>query len=410
MKPVIKPKSIVVAGAGQAGCQIIDSLVRSGYEGTIHLVGEEPQLPYQRPPLSKSFLADEVTEERLWLKPDAFYQQANVSLHLQQRLEAIDRKEKTLQLSDGSQLAYDKLALCLGTRPRLLPLEGADAKGMCYLRTMDDVNHIKTLLPSAQHITIIGAGFIGLETAAMLTKMGKQVTVIEMQDRVLPRVVAPEVSQYFYDLHTQNGVSIKLQTQVQAIATYDGRITSIETSEGAITTDLCVVGIGVIPNVEVAQTAGLECSNGIVVNEFAQTSDDHIVAAGDCAQHPNAFYGSLLRLESVHNAIEQSKSAAASLLGEALAYQQHPWFWSDQFDVKLQMVGLSQGYDQLVFRGEPSTKRFSVFYFQADKLLAVDSINQPLEHMLSRKLLANVVAITPEQAQDTTFNLKEAVK
>lgn len=411
----VEINSVVVVGAGQAGCQVIDSLRQSGYEGEICLVGEEPYLPYQRPPLSKKFLAGEVPAARLALRPDAFYEKHRVKTRLSVRASSLDVAQRRLTLSDGEVLPYDRLALCTGGRVLRLPVPGAELKGIHYLRNIADVEAIKEDLDRARHIVIVGAGFIGLETAAVLAAMGKcedggSVTVVEMQERVMSRAVSPQISDFFQKLHAEHGVEIVLRRGVTELKGSDGRVSAVELSSGeSIAADLCIVGIGISPDVSLAAQAGLECKNGVVVDEYAVSSDPNIVAAGDCTSHPNPLLGQRLRLESVHNAIEQAKTAAASILGEHKAYAQYPWFWSDQYHVKLQMVGISQGFDTVVTRGDMEKRQFSLLYFVDDKLIAVDSVNRPADHMQARRLLNKNIRITPTQAGDLTIELKEII-
>jgi 3-phenylpropionate/trans-cinnamate dioxygenase ferredoxin reductase subunit len=357
--------------------------------------------------LSKKFLSGEMTEDRLLVRPEAFYEKNRITLRLGERVESIDRAAKTVTLVSGEKIAYSKLALTTGTRVRKISIPGADLQGVLYSRGIDDIHAMRGFLDSSPHVAIIGAGFIGLETAAVLRKMGKEVTVLEMQDRVMPRVVAPLVSEFYQKAHEANGVVIRTQVSVASFEGKDGRLSAVLLADGTrIPAEMAVVGIGVIPNVELAQAAGIACDNGITVDEYALTSDPDIVAAGDVANHPNAFFGRRIRLESVHNALEQASTAAATLCGKPKAYEQYPWFWSDQYDLKLQMVGLSQGYDNTVVRGNIADGAFSVFYFQGDKLLAVDSIKKPAEHMLAKRLLNHRIAVTPAQAGDTGFDLK----
>lgn len=401
---------IVVVGAGQASSQLLEVLRVNGYEGEIVLIGEEPYKPYQRPPLSKKFLAGEMTEERLHVRSEAYYEKKAITLRLGERVESIDRAAKTVTLASGEKIPYSKLAITTGTRVRKISIPGADLQGVLYSRGIDDVHAMRTFLDSSPHVAIIGAGFIGLETAAVLRKMGKEVTVLEMQDRVMPRVVAPLVSEFYQKAHEAHGVVIRTQVSVASFEGKDGRLTAVVLADGTrIPAEMAVVGIGVIPNTELAQAAGLACDNGITVDEFARTSDPDIVAAGDVANHPNSFFGRRIRLESVHNAIEQGATAAATLCGKPKAYEQYPWFWSDQYDLKLQMVGLSQGYDNIVVRGNIADNAFSVFYFQGNTLLAVDAINKPAEHMQAKRILNHKIAITPAQAADVNLDLKTLV-
>lgn len=398
---------VVIVGAGHAAGQVVDSLRREEIDAEVTLVGEEAYVPYQRPPLSKKFLAGEMPQERLYLRKEAFYEQHGIRCISGVRADAIDRAAKHVTLSDGSTLSYDKLALTTGTRARPLPVPGADLIGVHYLRGIDDVRGIQANLDAAQNIVVVGAGFIGLEVAAVAAGMGKSVTVLEAMERAMQRVVAPIMSDYYETRHREHGVDVRVNAQVAEITGENGHATGLTLADGStLATDLVIIGIGVIPNVELAEAAGLECDNGIVVDEFAVTSDPDIVSAGDCTNHPNRLLARRLRLESVHNAVEQAKTAAASLAGRQVAYEQIPWFWSDQYDLKLQMVGLSEGFDELAVRGDMDANKFSVLYFRDDTLIAADSVNAIADHMAARKLLAAAAPITPDQAADVETPLK----
>jgi len=398
---------IVVIGAGHASGQLLDSLRRAGSEAHITLVGEESWLPYQRPPLSKKFLSGELTAERLAFRPESFYEKHQIHTRLSCRAVSIDRDIQTVSLAGGETLAYDLLALTTGTRVRELAIPGAELAGVHYLRGIDDALGLQADWQGRDNVCVIGGGFIGLEVAASARSLGKNVTVVEMMDRLMARAVSPGMSEYFLGLHTCNGAHVMCSTGVSELLGTDGRVSGVRLSDGReIPTDVVVVGIGVVPNQELAQEAGLACDNGILVDEFARTSDPKIVSAGDCTNHPNSLLGRRLRLESVHNALEQAKSAAASLMGEKLAYAQVPWFWSDQYNSKLQMVGLSEGFDRAVQRGNPDEDKFSLFYYRGDVLIAIDSVNRPGDHMPGKKLLAAGISPTPEQAADPEFPLK----
>ena len=396
---------IVVVGAGQAGQQICESLRRGGYEGGLILIGDESALPYQRPPLSKKFLTGTLEAERLSLRPASYYEKHKVELRLSTRVESIDRPARTLRLAGGETLPYAGLALTTGTRVRPLEVPGAEQAEIHYIRTLADGERLAARLPQVQRIAVIGGGFIGLEVAAMARELGKEVVLIEALDRLMARAVAPQVSAFYAQLHRDHGVQLLLSTGVTAIRS-NGEAHTVATTTGAeYAVDLLVVGIGVLPNSEVAEQAGLECRNGIVVDDCARTRDPLIVAAGDCTWHMNGFLQRELRLESVQNAVDQAKSAAASLLGQPSVYCQVPWFWSDQYDVKLQIAGIGMPHDAAVLRGDPAAKAFSVFYFRAGVLVGVDSLNRPVEHMAARKLLAQGTALRPAQAADATFDL-----
>ena len=398
---------IVAIGAGLAAIQLADSLRQEGFDGDILLIGDEPYKPYQRPPLSKNFLAGEMSEDDLQMRPETFYASNRIEVGLNKHAQAIDRATKTVRLSSGEKIRYDKLAITTGTRARKIPVPGAELKGVLYSRGIDDILQMREFLDSSEQIAVVGAGFIGLETAAVLRKMGKEITVLEMQDRVMPRVVAPLVSEFFQKEHEAHGVIVRTGVTVAGFeGDKHGRLTAVLLGDGTkIPAQMAVVGIGVIPNSELAQEAGLVCDNGICVDEYSRTSDPDIVAAGDVASHPNALLGGRVRLESIHNALEQAKAAAATLCGKQKVYEQYPWFWSDQYDLKLQMVGLSQDYDSIVIRGDMAERKFSIFYFKGKKLLAVDSVNQSADHKQARRILNGRIAITPEQAGDPNCDL-----
>jgi 3-phenylpropionate/trans-cinnamate dioxygenase ferredoxin reductase subunit len=397
---------IVVVGGGQAACQLVDSLRREGFERDIVLVSEEPHLPYQRPPLSKQFLAGELDESRLFMRKADYYEKQRIETRLGLRAVRLDRDRQSVELADGSQISFTGLALTTGARARPLAVPGAGLDGVFYLRNIADVRAIRERMGTARRVVIIGGGFIGLEVAAVARKLGKEVCVLEFQNRLMPRATAPFLSDYYYSLHTRHGVDIRTGTAVDAIEKLDAGL-CVRCADGANhLADLIVVGVGVIPNIELARDAGLACDDGIRVDEFARTDDPRIVAAGDCTSHPNVLLARRLRLESVHNAMEQAKSAAATLCGKRLAYAQIPWFWSDQFDAKLQMVGLSQEHDQYVLRGSAESGKFSIFYYRGGELIAVDSINSPKDHLQARKLLTARISPSPEQAADVEFDLK----
>ncbi|WP_421785386.1 NAD(P)/FAD-dependent oxidoreductase [Hyphobacterium sp.] len=396
---------IVIIGAGQAGVQLADSLRREGHEGPVTLVGAETQPPYQRPPLSKGFLLDQIEESRLPLRPDAFYQQRRITTRFGTRATAIDRSAKTVTLETGDTLPYDKLALCLGAKVRIPPIPGIDKPHVLALRTLDDSLRLKSALANARSVAVIGGGFIGLEVAASARKLGRDVTIIEALDRVMKRAVSEPVSRFFEDLHRTHGSTLRLETQTKAIT--DDGIRLADAS--VITADLVVLGTGVTPEVGLAETAGLKCDNGIVVDTYGRTSDPDIAALGDCAQHPNHLTGEALRLESVQNAIDAAKAVAKTFTGSPEPYTAVPWFWSDQFDIKLQMAGLSQNTDTAVTRGDPASRSFSIFYFRLGQLMAADSINAPADHMAARRILANENrSIKPQDAADPEYDLRTA--
>lgn len=400
-------QKILVIGAGHGAGQLLDSLRRGGCEDSITLVGEESWLPYHRPPLSKKFLSGEMSQERLAFRPENFYTRNQIVTRLSCRAVSLDRSAGCVELDTGEWLPFDRLAIATGARVRVLPMPGAALGGVHYLRGIDDARRLQGDWADKQEVCIIGGGFIGLEVAASARAQGKNVTVVEAQGRLMARAISPAMSDYFLKTHIARGTRVLLNAAVEEVLGDNGRVSALRFSDGReLPVDVVVVGIGVLPNQELAADAGLASDNGIMVDEFAQTSDPRIVAFGDCSNHPNALLGRRLRLESVHNAVEQAKTAAASLMGQKLAYNQIPWFWSDQFECKLQTVGLSEGCDRVVQRGNPQAGKFSLFCFRDEELLAVESINSAGDHMVGRKLLVARVYPTRQQAADADFELK----
>jgi 3-phenylpropionate/trans-cinnamate dioxygenase ferredoxin reductase subunit len=382
--------SLVIVGAGQAGAQVAQSLRAAGFEDPIVLVGDEPHPPYQRPPLSKKHLAGEIDDDALHLRPAAFYEQNRIDCRFGVAVEVIDRAAQTLRLSDGSRLAYAKLVICTGTRPRALPLPGAELSGVVTLRTIADVKAMRPRLADPGRVAIVGGGYIGLEVAAVARAMGHEVTVVESRDRVMQRVVSPDVSAFFDALHRENGVDIRLNTGVAGFAGED-HVRAVRLSDGTeLACDLALVAVGAVPNDELARAAGIDVDDGILVDATGQTSDSNIFAAGDCTRFLSARYGRSIRLESVQNAIDQAKAVAAALTGAATDYDPVPWFWSDQYAVKLQIAGLSDGHDTALTVGDPATQSFYVVYLTQGRIAAVDSINHPRSHMMARRAIGKV--------------------
>jgi len=401
-------RSVVIAGAGQAGFQTAASLRQDGFAGRIVIIGHEPGLPYQRPPLSKAYLMGKTTAEALTFRPEKFFADNRIELIAQTRVTAIDRTNKRVALSSGGALDYDHLVLAFGAHNRTLPIPGADLDGVFGLRTLADADAIGAMLADAHEVVVAGAGFIGLEFAAVASALGKSVHVLELADRTMARAISPAMSQLFADAHALWGVKIDFG---QGLARIDGdgrRVTGVDTTDGRKRpADIVVFGIGVLPTVAVAAEAGLDIDNGIKVDAMLVTSDPTISAIGDCAAFPSPFADSYIRLESVQKAADQGRAVAARLMGKAAPYSAVPWFWSDQRDLKLQIAGLSIGADRTIVVGNPEERRMSVLCFKRDKLIAVESVNRGSDHVAARKIFGRgAPALSPEEASTPDFDLK----
>ena len=401
-------QTCVIIGASHAAAQLAPTLRQEGWEGRILVIGDEPYIPYHRPPLSKTFLSGEKALEDIYIKPQMVYEKAEVEFMLNTRVDKIDRDEKTLLLDNGESLGYDKLALTMGSRVRKVDLPGINLDGIYYLRDINDVEKIKTKVGAGKKAVIVGGGYIGLETAAVLRKLGMEVTVLEMMERVLQRVTAPEVSEFYDRIHREEGVNILCGVGVTAFAGANV-VEKVVCNDGSEhEADLVVVGVGIVPNVELATEAGLEVSNGIVVDQHARTSDPDIVAAGDCTFHHNVLYDQEIRLESVQNATDQARVAAQTLCGNEKAYEALPWFWSDQYDLKLQIAGLSQGYDEVIIRGDrENTRSFAAFYLKDGVVISVDAVNKPPEFMMGKRMISAKLAVDKVRLADDTVPIKE---
>ncbi len=388
----------VIVGASHAGVSLALQLRREGWEGPIQLVGAEKELPYHRPPLSKELLSGQKELDAIRLRPEKIYADNDIELLLGTTALKIDKEQRSLHLHDGRVLQYANLALCTGAKVRQLPL-ALDSERVLYLRTAADVAQLQALAQPGKHAVIIGGGYIGLEAAAVLRKMELEVTVLEMAPRVLARVTSQVLSDYLTSLHMMHGVSIKTSTQVNGIQDHECKLQVVCNDNTEYLADFVLVGIGVGPNTTLAETAGVSLDDGIVVDEKGCTSVPHIFAAGDCTRHPNRFAGGNVRLESVQNANDQARVVAANMVGKASIYDAAPWFWSDQYDIKLQMAGLNSNYDSTVTRGDPTNAEnegFCVFYLRAGELVAVDSVARPKEFMAGKQLIAR--GITPDKA------------
>lgn len=403
-------ESIVIIGGGHGGSQLAASLRTDGFEGPVTLLTEETDVPYQRPPLSKAFLKDP-DHDLLPLRPESFYEKNAIDLRLGAKAAAIDLGSCAVRLADGGIVPFTRLALATGARPRLPPVAGIDVDGVMTLRHADDARRLRDRLHRADDVVVVGGGFIGLEIAGTARMLGKTVTVLEAADRLMGRVVAPEISAHFLDLHRGWGSDIRLNTPIGAVVGEAGRVVAVETGGGdRIPADIAVIGIGVHPNVELAAEVGVTVDNGIFVNDFMETSLTDVLAIGDCVSFNHWEHGHKVRLESVQNAVDQGKVAAATLVGRREPYRDVPWFWSDQADVKLQMVGLSAYADRSVLRGNPDDVSFSVFHYAGDRLVAIDSVNRPADHMVGRRLIAAGFSLPPEVATDEGTDLKALLK
>ena len=401
-------QSVVIVGGGQAGAQAAFSLRQGGFKQNIRILCDEPYVPYQRPPLSKAYLKGDFARDRLFLKPEGWYTQHNVDLSLQKRVVKIDRSSRSIHCEDGSRVPYDALILSTGSRPRQLPVTGSDLKHIYELRGIDDVELLRAVATPDKRILIVGAGYIGLEVAATASSLGLDVTVIEMADRVLERVTAPIMSSFFTETHEQHGVKILTNAKLDHFEGKDGEVCSAILADGSkIQCNFVLVGVGIIPNTELASEAGIACNNGILVDSTARTNDPRIFAAGDNTNRTLVHYGRRGRLESVHNAIEQGKQAASAILGQPNPAEDCPWFWSDQFDIKLQIAGLSQGYDEFIVRGDQTSGKFAVFYLRNNRLISTDAINSPGEFLVSKKLIISGVNVVSSELEDTSIPMKD---
>jgi 3-phenylpropionate/trans-cinnamate dioxygenase ferredoxin reductase subunit len=398
-------EQIVIIGAGQAGVQAVQSLRAEGFTGGITMIGDEAYPPYQRPPLSKAYLLGTFARERLFLKPDAFYQQAGCELILNSSATAIDRTAKTVSLEDGRVLPYDKLLLATGTRVRKLACPGADLPGVHYLRDIADVDGLQDVFKSGARLAIVGGGYIGLEVAAVGAKRGLDVTVFETADRLMARAVSQPVSDFYAAEHLRVGIKLNLNTSVEGFEG-NGKIEFVRAGNFSHLADIVLVGIGVLPNDMLARESGLPCQDGIMVDRNAMTADPAIFAAGDCTRHYGRE-GVEIRLECVQNAIDQAKHAALAMLGKPKTYSEVPWFWSDQYDLKLQIAGLARPTDQLVLRGDPGSRKFAVFHLRHGAVAAVEAVNAAPEYLIGKKLIADGVPVAPEKLADLSVPMKQ---
>ncbi len=400
---------VLIVGAGHAGFQLAASLRQHGYGERICLINDEAHLPYQRPPLSKAYLKGEGRPDSLMFRPGKFYRDQNVEL-IADHAVSIDRAARRLKFASGSSLDYGHLVLATGARNRLLDLPNANLSDVRYLRILDESEGLRKRIGAGQRVVVIGAGIIGLEFAATARIRELEVDVIELGSRVMARAVTAEVSDYFQERHSAAGIRIHLGVQATGIEAAGDNVAGVSLSDGRhLPADLVVVGVGVLPNVELAAEAGLPVASGIIVDEYLLTSDPDISAIGDCALFASPRFGGSLRLESVQNATDHARCVALRLTGDAKPYDGQPWFWSDQGDDKLQIAGLTTGYDRVVVRGDAAQKSFSAFCYKSGRLVGIESINRAGDHMFGRRLLGINRTIEPEQAADTSFDLKGAL-
>jgi 3-phenylpropionate/trans-cinnamate dioxygenase ferredoxin reductase subunit len=400
-------ESLLVVGAGQAAVQAVQTLRAEGFSGPITIIGDEAWPPYQRPPLSKAYLLGSFARERLFLKPDSFYHEAGCALILGTKVTAIHRAEKKVDLSDGRSLSYDKLLLATGTRVRKLRCPGAELAGVHYLRDIADVDGLQTVFKEGARIAIVGGGYIGLEVAAVGAKRGLQVTVFEAMDRLMARAVSPVVSDFYAAEHRKAGVQLLLRTGVEAIEGKD-RVEAVRAGGKTHPADIVLVGIGVVPNDDLAVAAGLASQDGIVVDRTGMTGDPCVFAAGDCTRHIGRE-GTALRLECVQNAIDQAKHAALAMAGKPKTYSEVPWFWSDQYDLKLQIAGLARPTDRTVLRGKVEERKFAVFHLRDGAVAAVEAVNAAPEYMIGKKLIADGAKVAAERLADLSIPMKQMV-
>ena len=396
---------VIIIGGGQAGAMSAITLRQKKFSGSILLISNEGYLPYQRPPLSKAFLTDLLLTESLYIKSGAYYKRNKIDILMNDTVELIDRNKKNIILEDGSKYSYQKLVLATGSELNILDAT-CDKKNIYYLRTIDDSIKIRSLFEQQQKIVIVGAGYIGLEIAAAAIQKNQQVIVLEADNRVMSRSVCPETSNFFEAIHKKEGVNFFFNTLIEDIHQHNSQKIITVNNDESINADAIIIGIGVNPKIGLAVEAGLDCQNGILVNEFCQTSDDNIFAIGDCANYPNSIYGQRLRLESVPNALEQAKIAASTINGLDLPHDQIPWFWSDQYNIKLRIAGVAAGYENYVVRGNISEEKFSVFYLKEERLIAIETINDNKSFSVGKKLIKNQTSIPLDVLEDQNSDLK----
>jgi 3-phenylpropionate/trans-cinnamate dioxygenase ferredoxin reductase component len=410
----MKNADVIIVGAGHGGAQAAVVLRQAGFAGTICMIGRENEPPYERPPLSKEYLAREKPFERLYIRPPSFWTEKGIDMILGTEVTAVDAAAQTVSLGDGSRMGYGDLIWATGGDPRKLTCPGSDLKGVHAVRDREDVDAIMAELDQpgrVGRVAVVGGGYIGLEAAAVLTKLGKPVTLLEALPRVLARVAGEALSAFFEAEHRAQGVDLRTGVGVVALEGIGGHVSGVRLADDSVVeADMVIVGIGIVPAVQPLIAAGAVGSNGVEIDAHCRTSLPHIYAIGDCAAHRNGFAdGAVIRLESVQNANDQAKIAAHAICGDLQSYAATPWFWSNQYDLRLQTVGLSGGHDQAILRGDPATRSFSVVYLKAGQIVALDCVNMVRDYAHGRKLVEQGVCLTPEEASDTTRQLKEFV-
>ena len=394
---------VLILGGGHAGANTAFALRKDGFDGDITIISDEGYLPYHRPPLSKDFLKQNVAIEKLSFKSSNFYEEQNISINLNTRIDAIDLESNHALTKDAS-FDFDYLVFATGASPRLLPMKNADAKNLFYLRKITDVLSIQKSISSSKNIVLIGGGYIGLEVASAMIELGLNVIILEAEERILQRVTSPDVSKFYNDFHTKKGVEIICNARVSGLNAENKMINEVSLESGeSIAADMVLVGIGAIPNTQLADSIGIECANGIKTDRYCRTSIPNILAVGDCNSSFNALFNKEFRLESVPNALAQSKVASSSIVGNDLLNNEMPWFWSDQYDLKLQMAGLSSDYDECHIIGDIDSAEFIACYGKDGHLIAVDSINKPKQFMLFKRALGNGFQLEMSLIKDKNF-------
>jgi len=398
-----------IIGTGQAALQAAVNLRHEGYAGRIVMTGEEPHLPYNRPPLCKSYLAGLVGEEKLLLRPRSFFLDSDIEIRTGITAQKLRLPDRVVDFSDGRSIGFDHLVIATGGRPRKLSIPGADLPQVHYLRTLADVNRIRQSMLANARLVLIGGGYIGLEVAAVARQMGLEVTILEAAPQLLSRITGPLVAGFYSELHQKNGVSVQCGTTATFIESCGSGVRVCCATGQSHQADLVIIAVGMEPNIDIALNAGIVCNKGIVTDDFCRTSVPDIYAAGDCSEHRSSFYDTQMNLQSVPSAIEQGRTAASAICGKEKPLKHVPWFWSDQYDIKLQSAGIMGGHDQIIVRGEPQDQSFATFYLKGQRLIAIDAINRPEEFSLSKEWIADKTALCIERIADDAISPKQLI-